>query len=168
EKLPFAFTGVSGSVEQVSPGRWQLQLEAQPWRSGVVLQSAGIIRVSGDLAGTSARLQPAQITLRWSEASLADVFRLVHGQDYGVRGLFTLDATAKSAAAAEDGPGEWTYAAEARAGRTHRWELTERAHNPAVNVDVSGRWDPGTRTLLAEQFAVEGWGSNPRGRFRIS
>ena len=168
EKLPFAFTGVSGSVEQVSLGRWELQLEAQPWRSGVLLQSTGTIQVRGDLAGTSARLQPAQITLQWSEASLADVFRLVHGQDYGVRGLFTLDATAKSAAAAEDGPGEWTYAVEARAGRIHRWDLTERAHNPALNVDVSGRWDPGTGTLLAEQFAVEGWGSNLRGKFRFT
>ena len=44
EKLPFAFTGVAGSVEQVSPGRWELQLEAQPWRSGVLLQSTGTWR----------------------------------------------------------------------------------------------------------------------------
>ena len=27
EKLPFALTGVSGSVDQVAPGRWQLRLE---------------------------------------------------------------------------------------------------------------------------------------------
>src|SRR5207245_11725561 len=39
DKLPFAFTDVSGSVEQILPGRWQLQLAAQPWRSGVSLQS---------------------------------------------------------------------------------------------------------------------------------
>ena len=74
DKQLFAFTNVSGSVEQVSPGRWQLQLEAQPWRSGVSLQSAGTITVRGDIAGTSARLQPAGITLHWSEASLADVW----------------------------------------------------------------------------------------------
>jgi len=166
EKLPFAFTRVSGSVEQVSPGRWRLELEAQPWRSGVLLQSTGTLRVLGDLAGTSARLQPAQITLHWSEASLADAFRLLHGQDYGVRGLFTLDATAKSAAASDDGPGDWTYAVQARAGRIHRWDLTERADNPALNVDVSGRWNVGTGTLLAEQFSVEGLRSNLRGKFR--
>jgi len=41
EKRPFAFTNVSGSVEQMGPGRWQLRLEAQPWRSGVPLQSTG-------------------------------------------------------------------------------------------------------------------------------
>ena len=165
EKLPFAFTGVSGSVEQVSPGRWQLRLAAQPWRSGVLLQSAGTIRVAGDLAGTSTRLQPAQITLHWSEASLADVFRLLHGQDYGVRGLFALDAAAKSAATAEDGPGDWAYALQARAARIHRWDLTERADNPALNVNMSGRWNVGTGTLLADQFAVEGLRSNLRGKF---
>ncbi|PYT94560.1 MAG: hypothetical protein DMG36_04435 [Acidobacteria bacterium] len=166
DKLPFAFAGVSGSVEQVSPGRWQLQLAAQPWRSGVLLQSAGTIRVRGDLAGTSTRLQPAQVTLHWGEASLADVFRLLHGQDYGVRGLFTLDATAKSAAIAGDGPGDWTYALQARARQIHRWDLTERSGNPALNVNVIGRWNVGTGTLLAEQFAVEGLRSNLRGKLR--
>ena len=86
EKRPFAFTGVSGSVEQVSSGRWQLQLEAQPWRSGVPLQSTGTLQVMGDVAGTSARLQPAQIRLHWDEVSLADLFRLITGNDSGVRG----------------------------------------------------------------------------------
>lgn len=165
EKLALAFVGVSGSVEQVAPGRWQLQLEAQPWRSGALLQSAGTIRVLGDLAGTSARLQPAQISLHWSEASLADVFRLFRGQDYGVRGLFALDATAKSAAAAGDGPGDWVYAVQARARRIHRWDLTERADNPALNVNINGKWNVGTGTLLADRVAVEGLRSNLRGKF---
>jgi hypothetical protein len=168
EKLPFAFTGVSGSVEQVSPGRWQLQLEAQPWRSGVLLQSAGTIRVRGDLAGTSSRLQPAQITLHWGEASLADVFRLFRGQDYGVRGLFALDATAKSGLVANDSPGDWTYAVQARAVRIHRWDLNERADNPALNVRINGRWNIGSEIFLADQVAVEGLRSNLRGKFHYA
>ena len=166
DKLPFAFTGASGSFEQVSPGRWQLQLEAQPWRSGVLLQSTGTIRVRGDLAGTSARLQPAQITLHWSEGSLADVFRLLHGQDYGVRGLFTLDATAKSDGVAYDGPSDWTYSVQAHARQIHRWDLTERADNPALNVNVHGHWNAEAGGLFADQFAVEGLRSNLRGKFR--
>ena len=166
DKLPFAFMGVSGSFDQVSPGRWQLQLEAQPWRSGVLLQSTGTIRVRGDLAGTSARLQPAQITLRWSEGSLADVFRLVHGQDYGLRGLFTLDATAKSDGVANDTPGDWTYSVQAHARQIHRWDLTERADNPAVNVNVNGHWNAEAGSLLGDQFSVEGLRSNLRGKFR--
>src|SRR5271170_2223859 len=96
DKLPFAFVAVNGSVEQISPGRWQLQLEAQPWRSGVALQSAGTVQVRGDVAGTSARLQPAQFAVHWTQASLADLLRLFRGQDYGVRGSFALDAVAQS------------------------------------------------------------------------
>jgi len=165
DKLPFAFTGVSGSFEQVSAGRWQLQLEAQPWRSGVLLQSTGTIRVRGDLAGTSARLQPAQITLHWSEGSLADAFRLVHGQDYGVRGLFTLDAAAKSDGVGHDASGDWTYSVQARGRQIHRWDLTERGDDPALNVNLNGRWNVETGTLLADQFAVEGLRSNLRGKF---
>jgi hypothetical protein len=166
DKLPFAFTGASGSFDQVSPGRWQLQLEAQPWRSGVTLQSAGTILGRGDLAGTSARLQPAQITLHWSEGSLADVFRFLHGQDYGVRGLFTLDVTAKSDGGAQDGAGDWTYSVQARARQIHRWDLVERADNPALNVNVNGHWNAQAGSLLADQFAVEGLRSNLRGKFR--
>src|SRR5690349_22183480 len=166
DKLPFAFTGVAGSVEQVSPGRWQLQLEAQPWRSGVLLQSAGIIRVHGDLAGTSTRLQPAEITLRWGEASLADVFRLHHGQDYGVRGLFTLDAAAKSNVVSHAAPGDWTYSIQAHARQIHRWDLVERQDNPAINVNVNGHWNAEEGSLLADQFSVEGLRSNSRGKFR--
>ncbi|HKW62153.1 MAG TPA: AsmA family protein [Candidatus Acidoferrum sp.] len=166
DKLPFAFTGVSGSFEQVSQGRWQLQLEAQPWRSGVPLQSTGTIRVRGDLAGTSARLQPAQITLHWSEGSLADIFRLAHGQDYGVRGLFTLDAAAKSDGVAPDAPGDWTYSVQAHARQIHRWDLSERPDNPALNVNVNGHWNSEAGSLLADQFSVEGLRSNLRGKFR--
>ncbi len=96
DKLPFAFIAVNGAVEQVSLGRWRLQLEAQPWRSGVALQSAGTLHVLGDLAGTSARLQPAHLEVHWTNASVADLLRLLRGQDYGVRGSFALDATAQS------------------------------------------------------------------------
>lgn len=168
EKLPFAFTGVSGSVEQVSPGRWQLQLEAQPWRSGVLLQSAGTLRVRGDVAGTSTRLQPAEISVQWTEASLADVLRLFQGQDYGVRGLFTLDVTAKISGAEAGTPGDWTYSVLARASRVHRWDLTERPDNPALNAKCKGRWNPGMGTLLAEEIGLEGPRSNLRGMLRYT
>ena len=167
DKQPLAFINVSGSVEQVSAGRWQLQLEAQPWRSGVSLQSAGTILVRGDLAGTSTRLQPAEITLHWSEASLADVFRLIRGQDYGVRGIFALDASAKSGSVQEGGPGDWTFSVQGRAGRIHRWDLAERADNPGLNLNLKGRWNIGAGTLSAEQVAVQGLRSNLRGMVRF-
>jgi len=168
DKLPFAFTDVSGSVEQISAGRWQLRLEAQPWRSGVSLQSAGTIKVNGDVAGTSARLQPAEITLHWSNASLADLFRLLRGQDYGVRGTFALDATAKSGFAKEEGPEDWTFSVQSRAGQIHRWDLTEREDNPRLNLNAKGRWNVGARTLITEQLSVEAPGSNFRGLFSLT
>jgi hypothetical protein len=160
DKLPFAFTGVSGSVEQAAPGKWQLQLEAQPWRSGVSLQSAGTLRVVGDLAGTSTRLQPAQISLHWDRASLADLFRLFHGQDHGVRGEFSLDATAKSGNGESPQPGDWTFSIQARAAQIHRWDLSERADNPRLNLNVDGKWNVAAGTLSADKILVQTPASN--------
>jgi len=173
EKRPFAFTGVSGSVEQVSPGRWQLQLEAQPWRSGVTLQSTGTMQVRGDLAGTSARLQPAQISLHWGQVSLADLCRLLRGQDYGVRGVFALDGTAKSGAAAEPAivaaqPGEWTFSLAAHAAQIHRWDLTEREDNPRLNARLKGRWNVAGGSAVADEMVLESPKSNLRGTASFS
>jgi hypothetical protein len=168
EKLPFAFLGVSGRVEQVSSGRWRLQLETQPWRSGVTLQSTGTLMVRGDVAGTSARLQPADIEVHWGKVSLADLLRLFRGYDYGVRGVFALDGTAKSrVAGAGTQPGEWTFSAQARLAQIHRWDLSERADNPAANVNLEGRWNTGMRNISAERLVVETAKSNLRGSARF-
>jgi AsmA family/AsmA-like C-terminal region len=168
DKLPFALTGVSGSVDQVAPGRWQLRLEAQPWRSGVVLQSAGTVRVQGDVAGTSARLQPAQITVHWEDVSLADLFRLLRGRDYGMRGVFSLDGTLKSgtpdtAASAETAPGQWIFSAVAHAAQIHRWDLIERSDNPRLLLGVKGHWNVAAGSVRAEEVTIEGPRSNLRG-----
>ena len=168
DKLPFALTSVSGSVDQVVPGRWQLRLEAQPWRSGVVLQSAGTVRVQGDIAGTSARLQPAQITVHWEEVSLADLFRLLRGSDYGMRGVFSLDGTLKSgtsdtASSAETASGQWIFSAEARAAQIHRWDLIERSDNPRLRLGVKGHWNVAAGSVRAEEVTIEGPRSNLRG-----
>jgi hypothetical protein len=173
EKLPFAFTNVAGVVEQVAPGRWQVQLEAAPWRSGVALQTAGTVSVRGDVAGTSARLQPAEFHLHWSEASLADLLRLFRGRDYGIRGEFALDATAKSgtgaksvapAASPELEPyGDWSYELQARATGIHRWDLTERSDNPGMNVNLEGLLNVATGKAIAHRIVVQTAKSNLRG-----
>jgi hypothetical protein len=171
EKLPFAFTGVSGTVEQVSAGRWQLQLAAEPWRSGAALQSAGIVSVRGDVAGTSARLQPAEIQVHWERGSLADLLRLFRGHDYGVRGTFALDATAKSGTpdltpSAQGRPGDWSYSVQARAAQIHRWDLNERSDNPRVNVSLLGRLNVASGEVGATRMIVETAKSNLRGTAR--
>ena len=165
EKTPFAFTGVSGSVEQVSPGRWELRLEAQPWRSGVTLQSTGILQVRGDVAGTSARLQPAQIRLHWGRASIADLFRLATGNDPGVRGEFAVDG---HASVGKENPGdaaagEWQFELQARTTQIHRWDLTERNDNPRVNLSLKGKWNLVAETGHADEMSIELPGSSLHG-----
>jgi len=167
EKLPFALTSVAGVVEQVAPGRWQVQLEAAPWRSGVALQTAGTVFVRGDVAGTSARLQPAQFHLHWSDGSLADLLRLFRGRDYGIRGEFALDATAKSGngpvASASAPYGDWSFEIQARATEIHRWDLTERSDNPRMNVNLEGLLNVATGKAIAHRIVVETTKSNLRG-----
>lgn len=157
-KRPFAFTEVSGSVEQVSPGRWQLRLEATPWRSGVQLQSTGTLRVDGDVAGTTARLQPAQIRLHWDKVAVADLFRLMTGNDSGVRGEFAMDGNASIGVPSPDTdgrPGEWHFLLMARAKQIHRWDLTERSDNPSVNLNLQGYWNIASGEVRAQEVRVE-------------
>ena len=158
EKKPFAFINVSGSVEQVSAGRWRLRLEAEPWRSGVPLQSTGTLQVVGDVAGTSARLQPAEIQVHWGKVSLADLFRLITGNDSGVRGEFALDGKASVGTEpipADTGVSNWKFELEARATQLHRWDLAERSDNPKVNVHLKGVWYRAKDEARAEELRVE-------------
>jgi uncharacterized protein involved in outer membrane biogenesis len=168
DKTSFAFLHVEGSIEQVAPGRWQLDLTAAPWRSGVSLQLAGVVRLRGDVAGTSARLQPAHFNLSWEKGSLADVFRLIGGRDFGVRGTFAAEAAAESGAVAasvlqDPQPGDWTFSVQVRASEIHRWDLTERADNPRISVRLNGRWNPAAGTVNAEKLLLESPRSNVRG-----
>jgi hypothetical protein len=166
DKRPFAFTDVSGSVEQVGTGRWQLRLQAVPWRSGVQLQSTGTLQVSGDVAGTLERLQPAQIHVHWEKVSLADLFRLVTGNDSGVRGQFTLDGTGsigKMGVGGNGAEGKWQYELLARATQIHRWDLTERSDNPRINVKAKGEWDLAAGSGRAEEFRIDLPHSNAEG-----
>jgi len=170
EKKPFAFTEVSGNVEQVSAGRWRLSLEATPWRSGVPLQSTGTLRVDGDVAGTTARLQPAQIRLHWDKVSIADMFRLMTGNDSGVRGDFALDGHASIGVASPDTdgrPGEWHFLMMARAKQIHRWDLTERSDNPSFNFNVQGYWNVVSGAVRAQEVRVELPHSNLNGAAEV-
>lgn len=158
EKRPFAFTNVSGSVEQMAPGRWQLRLEAQPWRSGVPLQSTGTLQVRGEVAGTSARLQPAEIQVHWDKVSIADLFRMITGNDFGVRGAFALDGSASVGKpdSAEPAPtGAWKFSLHASVAKIHRWDLTERADNPGVSLDLKGLWDVAAGEARADTLALD-------------
>jgi hypothetical protein len=171
DKKPLAFTAVKGSVEQVSFGRWQINLEAEPWRSGVQLQSTGTIQVQGEVAGTSVRLRPAHLQIRWSRASLADFVRLARGQDEGLRGLFDLDATAESGTTntrADAPAGEWSFNLSARASEIHRWDITQRPDNPRVSLQAKGRWLPSDGNINVDELVLSAPKSNLRGKAGFS
>ena len=138
EKLPFAFVGVKGTVETDRPGRWLLNLDANPWRAAVAVQQAGTIHVSGDLGGTSSRLRPAALDISWTEASVSDVLRLVGGNDLGLRGALALAVNARTD---EIGDG-WTVKTRAQFQQVHRWDLAPRADNPSLDLSALLAWSP--------------------------
>ena len=168
DKASFAFQQVEGTMEQTAAGRWRLNLEAEPWRSGVPLQLAGTMRVSGDVAGTSVRLRPAHFRLSWTKSSLADVFRLIGGSDFGVRGTFSGDATVdsdeNSLPETKDAKlGDWAFVAQLRATEIHRWDLSERGDNPRLAFRIKGRWNPALGITQAREVVLEAPRSNLRG-----
>jgi hypothetical protein len=161
-KVPFALEDVSGLVEQNSAGRWQLDLEARPMRAGVALQDIGTLRVRGSIAGTTARLQPADLNFTWRAASVADALRLVRQDDYGMRGLLSVDlnariapATASSPQGDDSGAAQWSISGVARLTGIHGWRLTERATDPAANLSVEMNWRPGNSHAEIRKLLVE-------------
>ena len=93
DKLAFALVGVNGSISPAPDGRWNVSLDAEPFRAGVTLQDAGTLRFSGILPveifsapGPAAPPLPAQFALQWRDASLSDALRLAAENDFGVRG----------------------------------------------------------------------------------
>ncbi len=161
-KSPFALIDVSGSVEQDSSGRWDLDLEARPMRAGVELQDIGMLRLRGTIAGTSARLQPAELNLTWRAASLADTLRLARQNDYGIRGGLALDLNARVAppksgpAVATDSAGaNWSISAVARLTDVHGWKLPGRTTDPDTNVSLEASWRLGQPRAEIRNLLIE-------------
>lgn len=153
-KLPFALANVEGSVEQFSPGSWRINLQAQPFRAAVVVQQAGVLSLTGIVGGTSSRLRPASFELNWAGASLSDVLRLLRGNDYGVRGLFSLQLAAKTI------DYDWNLSLHTEFRRLHRWDLPLRPDDPAANLNVEARWAPDKSRFELRQAVLEAPRSN--------
>jgi hypothetical protein len=166
DRRPFALVDVAGSIEQQSPGRWQISLEARPIRATVQLQSTGLLRVTGNISGTTARLQPAMLSLTWSNASLADALRLTTGYDHGVRGNFDIELTARILKAPEGSapvPARWEFSLGAHAAGLHRWDMASRDDNPQMSVRAAGAWQLGSARFDLTKLLVEGPNSNISG-----
>jgi hypothetical protein len=162
DKSPFALLDVSGSVEQDNAGRWQLDLDARPMRSSVELQDIGTLHLRGNIAGTSARLQPADLNLTWREASIADALRLARQVDYGMRGELSVDLEAKVAptapgasAATEFTPAQWSISGTAHLTGVHSWRLPGRDADPAANLSLDAVWRLGEPHVQIRKLIVE-------------
>jgi hypothetical protein len=161
-KSPFALVDVVGRVEENGAGRWQLDLEARPMRAGVELQDIGTLRVRGSIAGTSARLQPADLNLTWRAASLADALRLAWQNDFGMRGVLAVDLEARvappqasSSRAGESGRAQWSISGGARLSGLHGWRLPGRDADPAANLAVEMNWRLGEPRAEIHNLIVE-------------
>jgi hypothetical protein len=161
-KSSFALVDVSGRVEQNGAGRWLLDLEARPMRAGVGLQDIGTLRLRGSIAGTTARLQPAEINLTWRAASVADALRLVRENDYGMRGQLAIDLNARiappdssPAGNADSGAAQWSISGVARLTGMHGWRLPERDTDPAANLSVEMNWKLGEARAEIRKLLLE-------------
>lgn len=164
DKHPFALVDVNGFVEQEAPGRWRLDLETSLLRAGVVVQEAGLLRLRGRIGGTAARLRPADLRIEWEDASLADVLRLVRGQDYGVRGRVSLEAVAQSGltetAKPAAGFAPWSFRVTARLRGIHRWDLPPRSGDPSLNLLLEAGWKPEEASVELTRAELEAPGSS--------
>jgi hypothetical protein len=154
EKLPFAFVGVTGTLETESSGLWRIDLVAMPSRAAVIVQQPGVLRLVGQVGGTSSRLRPAALELSWNGVSLIDLSRLVRDRDYGVRGEFNLSVFAHTQG------DSWLFHGTAALAQLHRWDLALRSDNPSVNVIASGRLDAGGSRLELTEARIEAPHSN--------
>ncbi len=156
DKLSVALRDVNGSVRTSADGRWPVELTAELFRAGVVLQQPGTLRLRGLFSSASARLQPIAVELRWHEASLADALRFVAGHDFGVRGSVAADLRAGSE---RDAPG-WTLRLSARLRSVHRWDLPPRAGDPALDLSAEALWLPAASRLDVSRLRLEAPQSN--------
>ena len=162
---PFALEDVTGDLEQQSPGRWQLDFEAEPMRPGVAQPQTGMVRIRGEVGGTSSRLQPADLDVSLWDASIEDALRLTRGADYGIRGAVSADlhasieppapGDAANPAAAAAQPAEWNVTGAVRLDGIHRWDSSSKPDQPSVNVNVNALWRSGESRLVLTSCDVE-------------
>jgi hypothetical protein len=157
---PFALTNVTGRVAQESAGRWHIALAAEPMRATVRVQGGGTLWLEGDIAGTSARLQPAELRLTWSDAALADALRMLGGNDAGLRGTFAAQASAKTVQSGDAGPARWQIKIGAQVGGLHRWDMAQRDDSPGISLTAAAEWVAGSADLDLRQIIMQGARTN--------
>jgi len=144
-------------------------------RAGVGLQQQiGTLRLRGNVAGTTARLQPAELSLTWLNVSLADALRLARESDFGVRGELAVDVKARIAPtisnasdSAGAGGAQWSISGEARLTGLHGWRLPGRGTDPAVNLSFDAAMASRRSPHASPEVPRRNAEFAPAGRWRI-
>lgn len=167
DKLAFAFVDLNGTVQTDSPGRWRMDLRATPWRAAVITQQPGVIHVTGHVGGTSSRLRPAALDISWTDASISDFFRLLRGDDYGIRGSLAVSMSAHTEP--HNPVNGWVLKGKATISGIHRWDLAARADNPSFNlVAKEALLDPKLSELRLVDARIEALHSSASARAELS
>ena len=118
EKKPYALLNADFALWQESENEWGVRLRAQPVRTDMSLNDAGLLRMNGvwQRAG-SLRETPLQFSLTWDRAQLGQLTKLMTGNDKGWRGEVRLDGTMNGT------PASLKVAADMSVQDFHRYDL---------------------------------------------
>jgi hypothetical protein len=94
EKKPYALLNADFALWQESENTWGARLQAEPLRTDMSLNDAGMLRMNGtwQRAGSLGET-PLQFSLQWDRAQLGQLTKLISGTDKGWRGEVRLEAT---------------------------------------------------------------------------
>jgi AsmA-like C-terminal region/AsmA family len=119
EKKPYALLDADFALWQESENAWGVRLQAEPLRTDMNLNDAGVLRVNGtwQRAGTL-RETPLQFSLEWNDVQLGQMTKLISGYDKGWRGAVRLDATLNGT------PAAMQIGADASIDDFHRYDIS--------------------------------------------
>lgn len=94
EKKPYALLNADFALWQESENTWGARLKAEPLRTDMSLNDAGMLRMTGtwQRAGSLGET-PLLFSLQWDRAQLGQLTKLISGNDKGWRGEVRLEAT---------------------------------------------------------------------------
>jgi hypothetical protein len=119
EKTPYALLDADFALWQESENAWGMRLKAQPLRTDMNLNDAGMVQMNGTWRrATSLRDTPLQFSLQWARAPLGQLSKLFWGNDKGWRGEVRLDATLKGP------PAAMQISADAAIEDFHRYDIS--------------------------------------------
>lgn len=93
-KKPYALLNADFALWQDSENAWGVRLRAEPLRTDMNLNDAGLLRLNGSWQrAENLRDTPLQFSLQWDRVQLGQLTKLISGTDRGWRGAGRLNAT---------------------------------------------------------------------------